>query len=130
MSGLFTPPPPVEPTPVWVYIARTNRRIADECEKAGITATSLLLTAATHSPWPFVDALREWGIHVPNAKPGHLPAGIIEAKAPYLVDEVRRHGEVLLARPSHGTPWAKIDAAGNHVVVWASLGDLARRAGA
>lgn len=125
MSGLpFTPPPLIEPTPVWVYIARSNRRIADECEKAGITAISLLLTAATRNPSQFVDALREWGIHVPNAKPGHLPVGVIEAKAPYLVDEVRRHSGVLLARPSHGMPWAKIDAAGNRGVVWALLGDL------
>ncbi|HEY5857766.1 MAG TPA: hypothetical protein VIW24_27950 [Aldersonia sp.] len=130
MSGLrYHVPPPTEPTPVWVYIARTNARIAEECERAGITAPSLMLTAATRSPWQFVDALREWGIQVPTAKPGYLPVGVIEAKAPYLVDEVRRHG-VLLARPSHGTPWAEIDTAGNRVVAWASLGGRARQAAA
>jgi len=115
---------------VWVYIARTNARVAGECEKAGITATSLMLTAATRDPWQFITALREWGIDVPKPKPGQLPLGVIEAKALYLVDEVRRRHGVLLVRPSHGTPWSEVDSVGDRVVAWASLGPLRRTAAA
>lgn len=126
-SAPYVPVPATEPVPVWVFVTRTNTGLADECEKAGVTAPSLLLAAATHDPWEFVDAVRGWGVDVPTPKPGVLPAGIIEAKAQYLVDEVRRHGAVLLARPSHGTPWTADDSTGRREVIWAHLGDITGR---
>lgn len=124
----YVPIPATEPVPVWVYVTRTNMALAEECEKTGVTAPSLLLTAATRDPWTFVAALQDWGIDTGKPEPGCLPDGIIEAKARYLVDEVRRHGSVLLARPSHGTPWSEADTAGRRVVIWVRLGEITGRA--
>lgn len=126
----YVPVPATEPVPVWVFVTRTNAVLAEECEKAGVVAPSLLMAAATRDPWSFVAALQEWGVDVPKPASGCLPVGVVEAKAKYLVDEVRRHGSMLLARPSHGTSWLSVDAAGQPVVVWARLGNIAGRAAA
>lgn len=113
-------------SPVWVFIADQNSRLAPLCIEAGITSRQLLVTAATQSPWPFIAAMKTWRIEVPPSKAGAIPNGVVKAVFEPLVDSVRVRVGRLLARCGDGTDGA-IVIDGELRVPWVDLGDLGER---